>query len=165
MLWQLHQLVLGAHILVAIIWVGGVMFIGWGLFLAIRRWNFSDQRRILSEVMNWAHWPLTFAGVFVIVTGILLGTVLGPIHQWADIWQSRYGITWVTALLVGLFTLTWGVFVGNKMAIKLFFQKDIWENADSGDKRPLFRRLAMIAASESVEVIGFIILIYLMISY
>lgn len=165
MLWQLHQLVLGTHIFVAMLWVGGVMFIGWGLFPAIRKWSYSEQRKIFATVMAWAHWPLTLAGCFVIATGILLGTVLGPINQWADIFQTRYGLTWLTALLIGLFTLAWGVFIGNQMAKKLFSQTDIWKNADHGDKKPLANKLVLITAVESVEIVGFITLIYFMISF
>lgn len=165
MLWQLHQVVLGVHILVAIIWVGGVLFIGWGLFPSVSKWTFHEQRKIFSTVMDWVHWPLTFAGIFVIATGILLGTVLGPIHHLSDFVGTRYGIHWLFALVTGLLTLAWGVFIGNKMAIHVFSQEELWEQADIGKKKSLYKKLAQVVAAESIEILGFFILIYLMISF
>jgi copper resistance protein D len=165
MIWELHQLVLVIHIMIAITWVGGVLFIGWGLYPAIRKWSFSEQRRFLSTVMNWVHFPLTLAGIIVVITGILLGTVLGPINHISDVWQSRFGLIWVGALLVALFTLGWGVFIGNRMAIKLLSQFDTWENADKGDRIPLYWKLAKVAAFESIEVLGFVVLLFLMVSF
>lgn len=32
MYWAIYQIVLGIHILLGIAWVGGILFVGWGVF-------------------------------------------------------------------------------------------------------------------------------------
>src|SRR5699024_12731952 len=52
MIWTLHQLLLGTHIFSAILWVGGVLFIGWGVFPAVRYFTYENQRKFfLGEII------------------------------------------------------------------------------------------------------------------
>ncbi|QKY69881.1 hypothetical protein [Lentibacillus sp. CBA3610] len=161
--WELRQVLLVIHILLAIIWVGGILFIGWGVYPAVLQMSFIRQRQMLLALMQWSHKFLTAAGAGVILTGIMLGTVFGPISEWSDIWDTRYGNIWVSALIIGVITLIWGVFVGYKQSIKVLSHIALWQQADSGDKTPLLKALAKIALLESVEVAGFIALISLMV--
>ncbi|SFD95914.1 hypothetical protein SAMN05216238_106149 [Lentibacillus persicus] len=161
--WELRQALLIVHILLAITWVGGILFIGWGVYPALRKMTFLQQRQILLALMQWSHKFLTGAGAGVILTGILLGTVFGPISQWGDIVDTRYGNIWFTALVIGSITLLWGIFVGFKQSIKVFGNTRLWQQADHGNKQPLFKALIKIALLESVEVAGFAALIMLMV--
>ncbi|GGK03462.1 hypothetical protein GCM10007063_27090 [Lentibacillus kapialis] len=161
--WELHQATLIVHILLAIMWVGGILFIGWGVYPAVRNMNVVTQREILLRLMQWSHKYLTGAGAGVILTGILLGTVFGPISQWYDVIDTRYGNIWLTALIVGTLTLLWGVFVGYRQFCNVFSNVELWEQADSGDRKPLFKALINVALLESVEVAGFMTLLYLMV--
>ncbi|GAA0446409.1 hypothetical protein GCM10008983_25300 [Lentibacillus halophilus] len=163
MLWDIRQIIVFLHILLAITWVGGVFFIGWGVVPAIRKEAYTDQRRFLLALMQWSHSLLTGAGGGVIATGILLGTVFGPISRWNDIWHTYFGTIWMMALVVGILTLFWGVWIGFRYSIGVLSDAALWEAADNGDTTPLFRALAKAALLESVEVAGFVTLIVLMV--
>ncbi|PAV29702.1 hypothetical protein CIL05_10040 [Virgibacillus profundi] len=160
----MREIILLIHILLAIVWAGGIMFIGWGVYPASMSLSLTIQRKLLTSLMKWAHHFLTLAGFFVIVTGILLGTILGPIRTWDILWDTAYGNTWLAALLIGTFTLVWGIIVGYREMMMIFTDDFLWREAEDGNKKPLTRELIRLAALESVEVICFIILIYLMIS-
>lgn len=162
--WEVRQLILGVHIFLAIIWVGGIFFIGWGVYPAIRKMTFTLQRQFFLALMNWSHRILTAAGAGVIVTGIILGTLAGPIKQWKDIWLTSYGNIWLTALIIALFTLLWGVFVDYKQSMKVFSDVTLWEGADTGNTKPLKKALTITVLLESVEISGFVALIICMIS-
>jgi len=163
--WELRQAMLVVHILLAIIWAGGILFIGWGVYPAVRKMAFIQQRQLLQALMQWSHKFLTGAGAGVIATGILLGTVFGPISQWHDVIATRYGNIWIAALTIGTSTLLWGVFVGFKRFTKVLSNAELWEQADTGNKKPLFKALVNAALLESVEAAGFMALIVLMVLF
>ncbi|MFD2761440.1 hypothetical protein [Lentibacillus juripiscarius] len=164
MVWELRQLTLFIHILLAITWVGGVFFVGWGVFPAVRNMTFTRQRELLLALMQWSHKLLAAAGSGVIATGLLLGTAFGPVSSWNYIWLTQYGNIWITAFIIGSLTLLWGIFVGFRQAISVCSDETLWKRADTGDKKPLFQALTRTAIFESVEVVGFITLIVLMVS-
>lgn len=163
--WELRQALLIVHILLAVIWVGGVLFVGWGVFPAAGTLSFKVQRHFFHALMKWTHWLFTLIGVGVIATGTLLGTVGGPLKSWNDVWHTTYGHMWATAFIVASFTLLWGISVGYTHSMKLFSENEIWvwQMAENGDKKPLNRSMVKIAAIEAVETIGFIILIAIMV--
>ncbi|MFC4557468.1 hypothetical protein ACFO3D_04510 [Virgibacillus kekensis] len=161
--WEMRQIILGIHIFLAIIWVGGVLFIGWGVYPALRKMAYAKQREFFLALIQWSHNFLTAAGTGVIATGIVLGTLAGPINQWADLWTTRYGNLWLAALVIALLTLGWGVFIGYRQSVKVFSNISIWELADSGETKPLSKALGTTIAIESVEVGGFIALLVVMI--
>ena len=163
MTWMVHQIILTLHITLAIIWVGGLMFIGWGVFPAIRHMKFVDQREFLLALMKWSHRLFTLAGLGVILTGMILGTLLGPIKSWGAIWHTTYGNLWVTALIVACLALTWGVLVGYKLMIKTLTDVKLWILADKDIKQPLYQALGILFLCESIEPMGFGVLIILMV--
>src|SRR5699024_372491 len=124
--WEVRQILLMVHILLAIIWVGGVLFVGWGVFPAARTLTYKVQREFFHALMKWTHWLFTLAGAGVIATGTLLGTVGGPIKTWDDIWQTTYGHIWATAFIVATFTLLWGITFGYKQSMKVFSEEKRW---------------------------------------
>lgn len=163
--WEIRQILLMVHILLAIIWVGGVLFVGWGVFPAARVLAFDIQQKFFHALMKWTHWLFTLAGAGVIITGTLLGTIGGPLKTWDDILHTTYGHIWATAFIVASFSLLWGIAVGYKHSMKYFSNKEdwIWKMAANGDKGPLNQAMIRIAVIESVETIGFMILIALMV--
>jgi copper resistance protein D len=162
MAWTVHEILLGMHIFLAVIWVGSIFFIGWGIYPVVKTMPASQQQLFFRSLMRWTHWPLTLAGSGVIITGILLGTVAGPIRHWRDLWNTTYGHIWLAALLIGIATLAWGVFVGYRQAMNIFNDDSLWQQAESGDTAPLAKAMATIVAIESVEAIGFVALIICM---
>lgn len=167
MSWEIHQVLLIFHILLAIIWVGGVLFIGWGVFPAVKTFTFEVQREFFRALMKWTHWLFTLTGLGVIASGILLGTIGGPINTWQDVWHTTYGHILATAFCVAVLTLLWGATIGYHHSMKVFSDKElwVWKMAENGDKSPLNQSLSKIAIIESVETIGFIALIVLMVMF
>src|SRR5690625_4360240 len=104
-MWEIRQLILGIHIFSAITWVGGVLFIGWGVLPASQKLPFTIQRRFFLSIMEWTHWLFTIVGFIVIMTGVLLGTIFGPLKNWSAILDTTYGNIWLTALIVAVFSL------------------------------------------------------------
>ncbi|MFC7746155.1 hypothetical protein [Lentibacillus kimchii] len=160
-----REVLLVLHILLAIIWAGGVLFIGWGVFPAFRKMAFVQQRTFLQALMQWSHKFLTAAGGGVVITGVLLGTVFGPISQWQDMITTRYGLIWITALVIGIVTLLWGTVVGFRQSARLFSKVTLWKQADAGNTKPLTKALAAVVLLESAEGVGFAALVVLMVLF
>lgn len=166
MLLTLRQIILTIHILLAFIWAGGVLFIGWGVFpTALKSLSLKSQRHFFQKLMAWAHPIFTGVGSGVILTGILLGTLVGPIHDLNDVIGTMYGRIWLTALFIAIFILVWGATIAYRSFVDVFSDETIWTLAEKGDKRMLNRALLKITVIESIEVFGFIVLILLMISF
>ncbi|WP_160141775.1 hypothetical protein [Salicibibacter halophilus] len=163
MSWTLYQSVLWVHIFLAIIWVGGLLFIGWGVFPAVKKLTVRAQRQALAVILKHSHHLFSLAGIGVILTGIVLGTILGPVQSWETIWHTTYGNLWFTALITGILTLLWGTFVGYRRALNVLANDHLWEAAEKGRPRQLNRALFGVALVESVEGLGFVILLTLMI--
>lgn len=161
--WTIYQTVLWIHIFLAINWVGGLLFVGWGVFPAVRFLALRDMRRMLRAVMGHSHYLFTLAGAGVILTGTLLGTWLGPVKSFDAVWQTTYGTLWFAALTIGVLTLLWGTFVGYPRAMGVLSEDSLWEAAEAGNRRPLNRSLVILALVESVEGFGFVVLLTLMI--
>ncbi|WP_411843885.1 hypothetical protein [Salinicoccus sp. HZC-1] len=161
--WTIYQTVLWIHIFLAINWVGGLLFVGWGVFPAVRFLALRDMRRMLRAVMGHSHYLFTSAGAGVILTGTLLGTWLGPVKSFDAVWQTTYGILWFAALIIGVLTLLWGTFIGYPHAMRVLSEDSLWEAAEVGNRGPLNRSLIILALVESVEGFGFVVLLTLMI--
>lgn len=158
-----RQILLAVHIFLGIVWVGGVLFIGWGVYPATKAIALHQQRLFFLSLMKWSHRIFTIIGIGVIVTGGLLGTILGPIRNWDVLLHSAYGQNWLAALVVAVMTLGWGVFVGYRYAIRVFSNETLWQQAEKGHRTPLAKSLLAIAAIETVEVGGFITIIFFMV--
>jgi len=163
MIFDLRNIVLFIHILLAVIWFGSVLFIGWGVFPTSNKLKPTDQRQFLINLMKWVHWPLTLTGLSVIITGIILGTYLGPLKNWNIIISTLYGHIFLTALIIAIFILFWGVFISYKHSINIFSKIEIWTQAENGNYRPLQKAFISIAAVESVEIFGFFIILICMV--
>lgn len=161
--WTIYQTVLWIHIFLAINWVGGLLFVGWGIFPALRLFELQDTRRILRAVMKHSHYLFTFSGTTVILTGVLLGTWLGPLDSLEAVLHTTYGNLWFAALIIGIVTLLWGTFIGYPHAMRVLSDNHLWDAAEKGDRRPLNRSLVVLVLVESVEGFGFASLLTLMI--
>lgn len=60
--------------------------------------------------MKHTHWLFVIEGIGVIFTGILLGTILGPIDQWSDLYTTMYGRKFIAAFFFSCFRITLGFF-------------------------------------------------------
>ncbi|WP_028782181.1 hypothetical protein [Thalassobacillus devorans] len=161
----MRELVLFIHILLGVMWAGGILFIGWGVFPAAAKMPVERQRTFLIGLMKHTHYLFTMAGTGVVLTGIILGTVFGPLHSWDTIRSTTYGHLWLTALSIGTFALFWGVFVGYREMMLVFTDDYLWKEAAAGSRKALSRDLFRLAALESVEVLSLVALIFLMVKW
>lgn len=159
----IRQMLLLLHVLLGIAWVGGVLFIGWGVFPAAKKITLRQQRLLFLSLMRGSHRIFVLLGIGVIISGILLGTVYGPVKDVEILFHSVYGQRWLIALMIACFVLSWGSFVGNRYAVRIFSNRSLWQQADRGVGKTLSKMMVTIAAIESVEVAGFIAIIYVMV--
>lgn len=160
---MIRLLLLWMHILFAIIWVGGILFVGWGVFPASKALSYKNQRRFLKALMEHTHLLLTTAGIVVIGTGLLLGTIFGPIYAYEQFLTTSYGQKLLIAFTLAFFALLWGIFFGYKQTMQFINDDDVWTTAEKGDSTPLTKAFRKIALLEIVEIICFLILIYIMV--
>lgn len=165
MAWHIHQFVLGLHILAAIAWAGGILFVGWGVFPTLKKFDYINQQRILKTLMETVHLWLTAFGAFVIITGMALGTVLGPVKQWDTLWHTSYGHKLLFALLLGIFALGWGAKISYPFTMRLLKNNTLWQMAQDGWPRFLKQSLLTVQAVASVEAAAFVVLLAIMLSF
>ncbi|RNF40348.1 hypothetical protein [Planococcus salinus] len=165
MFWIVHQIVLSVHILLGITWVGGILFVGWGVFPAAEKLDYISRQRFLISLMQGVHHLFTLVGSGVIVTGVLLGTVLGPVRQLDSMFHSAYGHNLLMAFTVGVLTLLWGVFVSYRFSMKVLTHQTLWRMAENGYPRLLKNAMRSVAIVSGVEVLGFLGLVAIMLSF
>lgn len=162
MIWTMYQTVLWLHIVIAILWVGGVMFVGWAVYPASNKLDRAQQRTFLTALMKHTHWLFVIEGIGVIFTGILLGTILGPIDQWSDLYTTMYGRKFIAAFFLAVFVLLWGSLIGFRKTMNVLEDNTIWNLAKKDMCTPLNRAFRFTALVAGVEVIGFLGIIALM---
>lgn len=165
MLWLAREFILGIHIFLAMIWVGGILFVGWGVFPAVKVLHFQSQQKFLYSLMKWSHHLFTLSGAAVILTGILLATILGPVKSWDILLHSPYGKRFFLALIIGILTLLWGSLVSYRFSMKVLSNTVLWEMADDGMESFLKSSLRNVTVISGIEVVGFISLLAIMISF
>ncbi|MEJ8778639.1 hypothetical protein [Pseudogracilibacillus sp. ICA-222130] len=159
----IRTLLLTGHILLAIIWVGGILFVGWGIFPLIQKMSLQTQRFFLTILMKHTHIGFTVAGVLVIITGVLLGTLFGPMGSMEQIIATAYGQKLLFAFAVAVFAILWGIVFGYRHTMNVLQNDVIWEEAIRGNRHLLQRSFRQIMLIESVEVACFFILVYTMV--
>lgn len=178
------RMILGLHMLLAITWVGGVLFVGWGVYFAFRRFPIRDQRNMYRVLMRHAHWVFTLAGLGVVITGVLLGTWFDSLRSWQDVWTSGFGRIWLVALLTGLVTLIWGTTISYRHTMRVLGDDSWWEDAPAGLnvaesgtsaipedahrlglRNGVYRKWVSIALVEFIEILGFLVMIGCMVLF
>ncbi|MFA1819823.1 hypothetical protein ACDX78_06445 [Virgibacillus oceani] len=68
--------------MLATTWTGGIMFIDWEVIPVTLKRSLAKQYYFLISLMKGTRHLFPLARSFIIITGILLGTVFGPIKTW-----------------------------------------------------------------------------------
>ncbi|WP_438314789.1 hypothetical protein [Sporosarcina sp. FA9] len=165
MYWSIHQIVLAIHILLGITWVGGILFIGWGVFPVAKKMDVLNRQKLLVGLMRWVHHKFTLIGFGVILTGLVLGSVLGPVRGMDTALNTAYGHNLILAFTVGVLTILWGTFVSYRFTIKVLTHDTLWKMAENGYPRLLRNAMRNVTIVSGVEVVGFISLLILMLSF
>lgn len=94
------------HVLLAIAWFGWVLSANLVLFPALLRLPVERQLEVIRGIEQQATRVVRPVAIGTILSGALRGTVFGPITSWQALTGTRYGVTWLVALVGGI-----GVFV------------------------------------------------------
>ena len=108
------------HILSGIIWFGGYVFMGLGVWPALLR-RPAGEARALADALGQTAGPLMMvSGTLVFWLGIVRGTLLGPIKSF-DALLTPYGLTFLVALL-----LTFGLTVYGAVSSRTVIER-VWD--------------------------------------
>jgi uncharacterized membrane protein len=94
------------HVLGGILWFGSTLYINLILIPAVLPLSRAKQQEIAAHVSPLTTRVLRPAALLVIVLGFIRGTFLGQLHSVQDVVGTRYGVTWLVALVgaIGLLT-------------------------------------------------------------
>jgi len=151
------------HVLFAITWFGAVIYTDFILIPAITTLPPREQRTAGSAIGNHSARIITSAAMAVIVLGFLRGTVFGSIKS-VDALSSTYGLTWLFAFALSIFTFYWGlkVIVG---ALERFnaFDLDQATLPDGSPNPVMVGLIADIKRKSQIELVFFFVIFTCMI--
>lgn len=100
MLW-LTGIVQWLHIVAAIIWLGGTIFMYYGVYPTLLKLTAQEGQKFLGILQKYAGPLMAISGSAVVVLGLIRGTVFGPIRSWAVL-GSPYGLTFIAAFVLAI---------------------------------------------------------------
>jgi uncharacterized membrane protein len=132
----LAGLVRALHILGAIVWFGGAL----AMNLVVVPGIFSqplEARRAVGRALTLGFERLAIpAAVVTAVTGFLLGSVYGPLHQPADL-STSFGLVWLASIVIVVAVLGTGALVSSPALRRLFGDDALWIPAPDGRASPV----------------------------
>src|SRR5215469_11442867 len=96
------------HILTGIVWFGGYVFLDFVLWPTLLRLPVPEARTASAIIHKFAGPIMAISGTFVVLLGVIRGTVLGPINSFSVLFTSAYGLTWLAALSISILLIIWG---------------------------------------------------------
>jgi uncharacterized membrane protein len=145
------------HILLALTWFGGTAYRSLVVFPSLAALPASTQRGVLRQTHDQHETLLLMAGFGVILFGILLATVVGPLQSAAEV-ATPYGITWLCCLLIAPCVLIWEGFAVSTIEENFVADDAMWadDTAQAAQRRNRWRRMQALAW---VEIGGFGLLV------
>jgi hypothetical protein len=136
----------GLHMLFAIFWFGGTMWVNFVLGPASARMSQAAAGELGAQVGIQAARVTPAVAGLAILLGFLRGTVWGPINSLSAVFNTGYGRWWFIALVLAILTFGWGQRLTGPSAASIALARDDAERV-ARTQRTL--RLA------SLELIGF----------
>lgn len=99
------------HVFTGTFWFGGSMFANAIVGPALSGSSPPAQSEVGSRIGNRAPKIMRTMAALAIVTGIVNGTVFGPVKSLDVLFGGSYGLTWLAALVLGVGTALWGQLV------------------------------------------------------
>lgn len=149
----------GIHVFLGILWVGGVLFVDLVAFPLLLRLPPERQSQAGQMLMLAADRFFVPIGALVIVSGMLRGTLFGPIKSTAFLLSTTYGRAWLMALLVAIATLLWGTFGVFRPTMRFFTAPSLWGANHGSAWAQRKRALRGLMLREAGEVVGFLIIL------
>jgi hypothetical protein len=115
----------GLHVIAAVLWVGGAAFLE---IIVVPTTTILPlpQQRLIGRYLGTRAGPFfAMAGAGTLALGVLRGTLLGPIQSLAAL-GSRYGLTWLVALLLTGALGFWGARMVGPEAERLYADASLW---------------------------------------
>ena len=127
------------HIVAAIVWFGAQVFVFGLLWPALLRRPVGEARGLLGALMPAVSRVMGPSALIVVLSGLLRGTVFGPLRSWASL-TTPYGLSFLVALAVVA-----GVMVnGSRMRVEMP-KRVFGDGAFAPGAQPFLRRQAAIA--------------------
>jgi uncharacterized membrane protein len=115
MLWG-HIVVQWLHVLLAVIWFGGTIFLALIVGPTLATASAQTQAEVGAQIAHRAKQLFAPVGGLTILLGIINATVFGPIQSWDALWGSTYGVTVAVSVVLGIALAVFGSMIGNKAA-------------------------------------------------
>ena len=115
MLWG-HIIVQWLHVLLAVLWFGGTMFLALVVGPTLATASAQAQAEIGAQIAHRAKLLFAPVGGLTILLGIINATVFGPIQSWDALFGSSYGVTVAVSVVLGIVLAIFGATIGNKAA-------------------------------------------------
>ncbi|MGZ4210927.1 MAG: hypothetical protein ACXVQX_10070 [Actinomycetota bacterium] len=148
------------HILAGILWFGAALYNNSVVVPAVLSLPLSAQRAFGEAVDRRAPMTLRIAGTTTIVMGILRGTVVsaGRIKSFS-VFQTRYGVLWIIALVAAIATFAWGEAVITPRLRRWGADDDAWvPGADGGPSEAYRKATKSLTGAVALELLGFIVI-------
>ena len=107
------------HVLLGIFWFGGSLYLNVMVIPVVLSLPLGQQREVAIPLGARSNQVLPLIAILVILLGLLRGTVWGPVHTFAFLFGTAYGVTFLTSLLVAGAVELWGHFIAGKAAAQL----------------------------------------------
>jgi len=107
------------HVLLGIFWFGGSLYLNGMVIPVLLSLPLGQQREVAVPLGARSNQILPPVAILVILLGVLRGTVWGPVHTFAFLFGTAYGVTFLISLLAAAAVESWGHFVTGKAAAHL----------------------------------------------
>jgi uncharacterized membrane protein len=143
------------HVFSGIFWFGSRLVVTLILLPTMRRVSQAKQHAFLGELIRHFTRVEPVLGVATISLGTLRGTVFGSVTSLDVAFGTTYGLTWVTALVLGVVTAVLGGLVGAN-----FMRLQAIPVADDGSSEGIFATQLLRTQAISRMSLGFFLLIF-----
>jgi len=152
------------HILAAMLWFGGVLYLDFIIIPTFLALPSTISRPASIGLSSRATRIIPGVAIAVIVLGILRGTLFGPIKSLDILLNTNYGITWLVALLLAIATYGWGEFMIARLSISLFRDDANWVLDAQGNPPPATQALLKrLQRNGLLELVGFLAILVCMV--
>ncbi len=150
------------HVLLGIFWFGSTLYADFILMPAISAMPPAMQREVGMRVGTLSVRIIEPVAMLVIVFGILLGTVFGPIQTF-DALSTIYGATWLAALVATIGVFLWGKFVLSRNIERVNAIGAALSDEDIKMSPAFAAAFARVRSSAMMELLGFVVVFTCMI--